>query len=242
MRRLTLLGLGCFAGTALLACAVGRGDGHIAGTVHIPLCGMPAPGMPDPAPYDLHPSFYAASREGNVLTIRIQNGGAPADYADHLVFEVDDTEAVTQQIDASGERDEQGNHIATLSVGPSGSPEVLVHAIFEPTLSCGRTKVTRLGQDVGLWAYSGTITFRSVDRGPNPPGVTTATYHRLTDVVRFDIALHDPRPVGVLPATNVAPPAGVSPTDPIGDAHLAGWFRFQFDTSAPAQPFGPGSP
>ena len=229
MRRLTAIALGLFAGTTLLACVVGQGQGAIAGTTNIPLCQVVGP-------YDLHPSFYAASRLGNLLTVRIQNGGGPADYTDNLEFEIDDTEEVTRRIAASSERDADGNPVVTLAVGPAGSPDVLVHAIFSPTHSCGRTKVTRLGQVVALWAYTGTITFRSVDRGASPTGVTTQSYHRVTDVSDFHVRLHDPRPIG-MPA-----PSNVSPTDPVGDAELSGWFRFEFDRSAPAQPFGPSSP
>lgn len=222
MRRVAVVTL---AVTSVLACAVGVGEGQVRGQARVPLCRIDGE-------YDLEASFYGAMRDGRALTIRIQPGGGPPDYTDHLYVRVDDTEEVHRRLVASPERDAQNRPVVTLRVAPSGTPGVLVHALFSPVRTCGRTKVTRLGQNVGLWAYDGAITFRSIDRGDAPPGGGTGTAEdRLTDVAAFEFRLHDPRPVGT-PA-----PDWVSPDDPVGEAELRGHFRFYYSRGAAAQLF-----
>lgn len=224
-RGLAVLAAFFFCVTSFLACAVGVGEGTVAGTVRVPLC------MINGA-YDLHPSFFAGLRDGATLTIRIQDGGGPPDFTDNLVIRVDDVHEVARLLAASTEVDDQGRRVVTLPVGIQGSAGVLVHALFSPTRTCGRTKITRLGQNVGLWAYAGTMTFRSIDLGEEQDPTATGTREdTLTDVAAFDLRLHDPRPIGT------PHPSYVSAMDPVGEAHLQGRFRFYYQRSVPAQPF-----
>ena len=211
------------AAAALLALGLidctGAGDGAVTGPVSIPVCRVGGT-------YDLHPSFYGADRYGTMMWIRIQDGGGSEEYADSLTIAIRDTGEIARRIAASTTLDAQGRPVVTLPVGAASDPTVLVSALFTPSWSCGRRKVTRLGQTVGLPSVAGTITFRSVDdpggAGSNP---------RLTDVTNFRFELRDDRPVG---PNNVS---GVSPDGPVGNAELSGWFRFVFSESVPAQMF-----
>lgn len=199
---------------------MGAGEGAIVGPVHVLVCNL------DGAVYDLHPSFFGANRDGVAMTVRIQNGGGAAEYSDGLWLTIDDTEAVAHQIAESTDHDAQGHPIATFPVGMRGDPGVIVHATLTLDWTCGRRKVTRLGQNVGLWAYAGSITFRAVDNpGPN------ASPERMTDVTELHLRLHDPRAVG----PNA--PFGVPASAPVGDAELNGHFSFRYSQRVPAQYF-----
>ena len=202
----------------------GAGEGSVTGTTNVPICRLNGA-------YDLHASFYGANREGSLLWIRIQNGGGPSEYADGLWITIDDTDAVAAAIAASSERDADGNPVATLPVGQRGTPGVLVHATISLDWSCGRRKVTRLGENVGLWAYDGSITFRSIDLGPDVPATTANPDPRVTDVSAFHFRMHDPRAVG---PNDVE---GVPASTPVGDADINGYFKFRYTRAVPAQFF-----
>lgn len=210
--------------SVLSACA-GHGEGQVIGRVYSAPCRMDGG-------YTIHANFFSANRDGASITIRIQNGGGPPEYTDHLVITIDDTDRVAALLAQSMERDAEGRPVVTLPVAPRGSPGVIVHATLFPNWTCGRRKVTRLGQVVGLWAYEGTMTFRSIDRGDRPQGTMDAGLDdRVTDVPAFHLRLHDPRPVGA-----VAPP-DVPPDVPVGFAELTGSFRFRFSRGVPAVMF-----
>jgi hypothetical protein len=204
------------------SCA-GAGEGSVSGTINVPVCQLSGA-------YDLNASFFGANRYGNSLQIRIQNGGGPPDYTDNLILTIDDTTRVTAAIATSPMLDAQGNRIATLPVGPDATGGIVVHATLSPNHSCGRLKVTRFGQTVGLPAVSGSITFRSIDQGPDPDPDTAAAFPdpRLTDVTAFHFVMNDPRPIGS-PA-----PEDLDPHSPIGSAELSGSFRFEYSRRVPA--------
>jgi hypothetical protein len=217
VRRLSALAcLGLALGGALAAC-VGAGEGRATGPVHVPMCQINRT-------MDWPLNFFAADRTGRMLQIRAQYGGAVSEFTDHLFFRIDDTVELTRRIQASTEVDAMGRKQLTVQVGPIGAPGVLVHGYLALRWSCGRTKTTRLGQNVSLPAVSGTMVFRSVDNGWDDP-------QRVTDVPSFALTFRDDRPVGD------PPPTGLSPTDPIGDATMSGSFRFVYDTAVPAQGF-----
>jgi hypothetical protein len=162
------------------------------------------------------------------LQFRAQYGGAVAEYTDHLFIRIDDTQALAQQIASSTETDPvTGQRQLTVPVTPVGTAGSLVHAYLAFRWSCGRTKTTRLGQNISLPAVSGRMVFRSIDQG--------AGSNRVTDVSSFDIEFRDPRPVGDPAPTGFDPP--ILPTDEIGRAHLTGSFRFEYDNAVPAQGF-----
>ncbi len=211
------------AGAVTLAIAasgcVGTGEGDIRGPVHVLVCNL------NGSVFDLHPTFFGANRDGVALTIRIQNGGGVAEYSDGLWLTIDDTQQVIDRIAASTDRDAAGHPVATFPVGMRGDPGVIVHATLTLDWTCGRRKVTRLGQNVGLWAYEGSVTFRAIDNGPG------ATPERLTDVTDMHLRLHDPRAVG----PNA--PFGVAATAPVGEAEMDGHFSFRYSQRVPAQIF-----
>jgi hypothetical protein len=211
---------------ALLVACAGSGEGEIRGQLVAPECRLDGG-------YDLHPTFFGADRSGVALAIRIQNGGSAPDFTDNLVITVDDTDEVAAQLARSTARDAEGRPVVTLPVAPRGVPGVLVHATLSPNWSCGRRRVTALGQNVGLWAYEGTITFRAIDQGDRPQPAGAPERARLTDVSELRLRLHDPRPIGPVA------PEGVPPDAAVGSAELSGWFRFEFSRSRPAQFFYP---
>jgi hypothetical protein len=213
------------ATVALVGCA-GAGEGEARGTLTAPGCGLEGA-------YDLRPTFFGANRTGPVLSIRIQRGGGPADFTDHLLVVLEDTDAIAARLASSNERDSSGQPVVTLPVGPSGAENVLVHAFLAPNQACGHTNVTELGQNVGLPAYAGSITFRRVDVGDGARAEAAGNRERLTDVPAFQFHFLDPRPMGP------AAPEGVSPDTPVGSAELSGWFRFSYSRRPPAQEFFP---
>jgi hypothetical protein len=223
--RYTPVLLAAAVGMRLLVGCAGQGEGEISGTLRVPICRLDGV-------YDLRPSFYGANREGRTLMIRIQNGGGDADYTDHLVISIDDTEAVAREIAASTEVDAMGRRVKTFPVGmrpsepwtepPAPEERYLIHASLHPNQSCGRTKVTKLGQVVGLWTYQGTMTFRAVDQQQ------PTEEEGLTEVTDFHLQLIDDRPVGT------TAPADIDPDSPVGDGELSGWFRFYATRMVPA--------
>jgi hypothetical protein len=223
MARRLIFGAVALVASTFSSC-VGAGEGALAGTAHVPVCELDGP-------YDLHPNFFSANRNGNAFWVRIQNGGGQAEYTDGLWVAVDDTAEVARAIASSTERDADGNPVATFPVGPRGIPGVIVHATLTLDWSCGRHKVTRLGFNVGLWAYEGTMTFRAIDQGPGVEATTAVPDPRLTDVSDVHLRLHDPRPVG----PNA--PHDISADTPIGDAEINGHFRFHYSRQVPAQFF-----
>jgi len=220
--RFTYLALGVASVTAFLACVLG-GEGSITGTANVPACRLAGV-------YDLHATFFVNERTGRSITIRIQDGGGTPEYTDHLYLQIDDTVEVARRLAASTTRDAEGRALVTMPVGQRADG-VIVHALFEPTRSCGRTKASRLGINVGLWAYDGTVTFRGIDRGDNEDAGPGAPPGGETEVTDLRIRVHDPRPWG-----NPAP-SGVSASDPVGDGELHGWFHFPWRRGTPAQTF-----
>lgn len=202
------------------SCA-GAGEGTISGTAHVAICEMNGA-------YNMEPSFYGANHEGSTMWIRIQHGGGQAEYTDGLWVTIDDTNAVATAIQASSMRDAQGHPIATFPVGMRGDPGVIIHATLTLDWTCERHKVTRLGSNVGLWAYQGTMTFSAID---NPQPGVDSTNERLTDVTAFQMRMHDPRPVGPNAPHNVPADA------PVGDADISGSFSFHYSRQIPAQFF-----
>ena len=203
------------------ASCVGAGEGTISGTLNVPVCELSGA-------WNLEPSFYAANHEGSTMWIRIQHGGGEPEYTDGLWVTIDDTNAVASLLQASPARDAQGNPIVTLPVGMRGDPGVIIHATLTLDWSCGRHKVTRLGENVGLWAYQGTMTFSAID---NPQDGVDSTNGRLTDVTAFQFRVHDPRPVGPNAPHNVPQDA------PVGDGDISGSFSFHYSRQIPAQFF-----
>ncbi len=225
MRRLMVLAGLSFAVAASVASCVGAGEGSARGTVSVPLCRL---NYTDAQPLQWPLNFYAGERIGRILHFRAQYGGAVSEYTDHLYFLIDDTEALTRQIASSTETDPTtGQRQLTVNVTPAGTANSIVHAYLAFRWSCGRTKTTRLGQNVSLPSVSGRMVFRSVDNGPGGS--------RLTDVPSFEIEFRDARPVGDPAPTGFEPP--ILATDEIGRARLTGSMRFEYDNSVPAQGF-----
>lgn len=225
MRRLSAMAIvGLLTGATAAAC-VGAGEGWTSGTAEVPLCRIK---FTDAMPLRWTLNFFAAERTGRILQFRAQHGGAVAEYTDHLFIRIDDTQAIAERIANSTEIDPvTGQKQLTVDVAPVGTANSLVHAYLVFRWSCGRTKITRLGQNVSLPAVSGRMVFRSVDQGPGR--------NRVTDVSSFDIEFHDARAVGDPVPTGYDPP--ILPTDEIGRAHLTGAFRFEYDNAVPAQGF-----
>lgn len=225
MRRLSSIAAVAFVTAATVAACVGAGEGSTSGSASVPLCRI---NFTDASPLRWPLNFFAAERTGRMLQFRAQYGGAVAEYTDHLFFRIDDTEALATQIANSTETDPAtGQRQLTVDVTPVGTANSLVHAYLAFRWSCGRTKTTRLGQNVSLPSASGRIVFRSVDRGEGQ--------NRVTEVSSFDIDFRDARPVGDPAPTGFDPP--ILPTDEIGRAHLTGAFRFEYDNAVPAQGF-----
>lgn len=225
MRRLSTVAALAFVTGVTVAACVGAGEGSTKGTASVPLCRI---NFTDATPMQWPLNFFPAERTGRMLQFRAQHGGAVAEFTDHLFFRIDDTQALAQQIASSTETDPAtGQRQLSVAVTPVGTPGSLVHAYLTFRWSCGRTKTTRLGQNVSLPAVSGRMVFRSVDQGEG--------LNRVTDVSSFDVEFHDARPVGDPAPTGFDPP--ILPTDEIGRAHLTGAFRFEYDTAVPAQGF-----
>ncbi len=217
--------VGFALGTAVASC-VGAGEGHTQGTVHVPICGLEFPRAGTTEMYQLPLNYFPAERTGRDLHFRAQYGGGTAEYTDGLYFRFRNTEEVQARLLASAERDAAtGVQVLTL---PVGSADSLVQAYLNFHFSCGRTKATRLGQNVSLPAVRGNLVIASIDGGNADPA-------RITDVRHFELVFDDPRPIGD-PA-----PEGFSPLTAIGHAELTGQFRFHYSRSSPAQTF-PGGP
>lgn len=226
MRGLKRLSALSFVTAAAIAACVGAGEGSLKGSATVRLCNI---NFTDAQPMQWTLNYFAAERTGRVLQFRAQHGGAVAEYTDHLFVRVDDTEALAAQIAASSETDPvTGQKQLTVDVTPFGSGASLVHAYLALRWSCGRTKQTRLGQNISLPSVSGQMVFRAVDNGPGMGA-------RITEVSSFDVSFQDARPVGDPAPTGFDPP--ILPTDEIGRARLTGSFRFAFDTRVPAQGF-----
>lgn len=222
-RALALLAATSLALGVLVAACVGD-VGTARGTARVPVCGLDGS-------YDLRPSFFGGYRIGRTLYVRLQNGGARADYQDHLELVFTDTDAIADRLATSSERDAEGNPVVTLRVGPDHEVGTLVHATLHLQWTCGRTKSTRAGQNVGLPAVGGTITLRAIDRGDGTGGVGSSRDPRVTDVPAMRLELRDDRPIG-----SPAPP-GLSPDTPVGQALLEGAFHFVYRRTTAAQPF-----
>lgn len=213
------------AALAIAACScVGDGEGTVRGTVQVPVCGLDGP-------YDMQASYFGGYRDGRTLYVRAQNGGARADFQDHVAIVFTDTDEIAARLETSTERDDLGNRVVTLPVGPDHMPGVLVYASLHLQFSCGRRRAMRLGQNVGLPTVGGTITIRAIDRGDGSGGVGWQGAPRLTDVPSMRLEMRDDRPIGS-PA-----PEGFSPDTPVGEAVIEGGFRFEYHRSAVAQPF-----
>lgn len=202
----------------------GSGTGQVRGTVTVPICQMSGA-------YDLAPDFFGVDRVGDTLFVRIMRGGGPAEYSDNLVLTVTDAPSVARQLDAATE--------VTLPVGPPYTPGVIVHAVFYPNWSCGRHRVTRIAENVGLPVHDGSITFRRIDRGPNAPPSADGVDPRTIDVTAFTFSMSDPRPIGSLmrPLGSPAYDDMLDPSTPVGSAELSGSFRTVFDRGRPSQLF-----
>jgi hypothetical protein len=187
--------------------------------------------------YNLNPTFFGEDRFDQAMTLRLQHGGGTQDYADNLVILVDDTCAVARLIAASPERDAQGQPVVTLPVGLVSTPGLLVHATMSFNQSCGRIKVTRLGQNVGLPAVSGTMTFRSIDVHDDENAVPGTDPDR-TEVTAYHLVFRDDRELGPPPTTSPYP-NNVGPHTPVGNAELSGAFTLERSRALPSVFFPP---
>lgn len=241
MRRLKHIAAIAFVLGATVAACVGAGEGSATGSASVPLCRIQFSDTgATPNPYRMTLNFFAGERTGRILQFRAQHGGGVSEYTDHLFFRIDDTVELARRIANSTDVDAAGQRVYVAQVGPMGAPDVLVHGYLAFRWSCGRTKTTRLGQNISLPIVRGTMAFRSVDGGGVSPPNWFDPPQPPTEVSTFDLEFSDPRPVGDQPPTN-PPLSSYTPpilaTDPIGNARLTGSFRFIYDQAVPAQGF-----
>lgn len=220
----------CFLllGALALGGCVGRGEGAVRGVVSMPLCELTRDD------YDLGVDFYGASWFNRTLNIRLERSGSIAEFTDSMMVSVDDTDAVANALAASAQRDLDGTTVVTLPVAPEGTPGVLVHATFTPTVSCGRSRASRLGDNLALRAQRGWITFRRIyhPRTDTSSLSTPLPTEDVTEVTGFYFEMGDSRQVG--PTMQ-----GGDFTQGSGTAQLSGYFRFTFSRGVPAQSFFP---
>lgn len=202
--------------TLTVSCSVGDGTGAVRGRLMVEACSI------NDQNYSMQPEFFGGDWHLGTFTIQIARGGDTGEYADELVFLVDDTAYVAQHLN---ER---------IAVGPSGVAPV--HAVLRLTKSCGRRELVQTSPNVALEAWRGYAVFESIYRG-DPNADASA---RRTAVTSFALELSDPR--AVRDYTNSAggravgegrEPAPVSQSR----AELEGNFEFYFVRGRPAQRF-----
>ncbi|MFO0645305.1 MAG: hypothetical protein U0326_03640 [Polyangiales bacterium] len=208
--------LSCLGMVLTVSCSVGDGVGAVRGRLMVEACSLDVPR------YSMQPGFFGGEWHQGSFTIQIAPGGDTGEYADELVFLVDDTGYVARHLN---ER---------IEVGAAGVAPV--HAVLRLTKSCGRRELVQTSPNVALEAWRGYAVFESIYRG-DPTADASA---RRTAVTSFSLELSDPRAVrdytnsaGTRAVGEGREPAPVSQSR----AELEGNFEFYFVRGRPAQRF-----
>lgn len=206
---LRLLALAFSAALAATACSSGEGTGVVTSDyLRAAPCFEGA--------YDLKPSFFASNPYRNSQTLRVQRGDDLVENSDGVEILIDDTAAVRA---ALGTPLKVG---LSKGVSPPGVPveadpdPPLVHVTLYLHQTCH-------GENIALYAVSGTITFSALFDGDRN-GDDAAD--KLTEG-SFDVQVGDPR---LANAGERLPPAELQ-------SHLTGTFRFYFERAQGSQPF-----
>lgn len=162
---------------ALLAagCSVGEGQGEIGGEVVVAdFCDLDQPD------YQLVPSFFAGEVIETQLNIRVQRGSALEQFADGLMIQVLDVNAVKSQR-------------IGLPIPLTGADDALVQIIFYMNETCeaGFPNEHRR-RAVVMEAVGGTITFDAI-YAPDIDAGATGIEADLSDVRLIDEAMPDQR-------------------------------------------------
>lgn len=199
------------AGLALSAssCAVGEGSGE----AHSDL--LKVPGCYEGA-YDLGPTFFFDNPYRSTQTIRLQRRDDLVENSDGLQVMVRDTDRVRAHL---GESFKVGLPPEVTPPGvpivPDPDPPVVNLTLY--------LHDTCHGQNVALYATTGTITFAHLFSGDTNERDADDKLSEAT----FDVMMGDPRD---------QPPEG-GPIPPEKMSHLTGNFSFYFERGQPAQPF-----
>jgi len=119
---------------------VGRGEGHLSGTLTAPDCGY------ENEAFDMKPSFYAAEAVENNLEIRIQRNSDTPRFTDGLTIFVKDATRVRQELLGT-----------TLQIGESFMMPIKMGIYLN--LTC---KIDFKGAPSAMKAVEGQITFNEI--------------------------------------------------------------------------------
>ena len=166
--------------------------------------------------YDLKPSFFASNPYRNSQSLRVQRGDDLVENSDGIELLVDDTALVRRSLGVPLEVG-LGKGVSPPGVPVEGDPDPpIVHLTLYLHQTCH-------GENVALYAVSGTITFTALFIGDRNEDDAA---DKLTEAT-FDVQVGDPR--------LAAPGERLPPEE--ARSQLTGKFRFYFERAQGAQPF-----
>lgn len=166
--------------------------------------------------YDLKPTFFASNPYRNSQSLRVQRGDDLVENSDGIELLIDDTARVRSELGVPLKVG-LGKGVSPPGVPVEADPDPpIVHLALYLHQTCH-------GENIALYAVSGTITFSALFIGDRNEDDAA---NKLTEAT-FDVQVGDPR--------LAAPGERLPPEE--ARSQLTGTFRFYFERAQGAQPF-----